>query len=113
MAKHSINLTGSTDSQVIGKTSNNPTGLDGYGATVFLRIDGGSGTFTLQASPDDGTTKYTVKDVNGNDVTGTANGMWNIVSGVGNRTSDFIQYYATLSGGSSADFTVILFDKCG
>lgn len=113
MAKHTVSLTGSSGSEVIGKTNNTPNGADGYGGTVFIKNNSGTGTITLQMSPDGGTTKYTVKDVTGTDITGTSNGAFSFVTGIGNKVSEYITFYATLSGGSSADFDVILFDKNG
>ena len=110
MAKHEVNITGTTDNQLLARVIT-PRGEDGYGASVFLKFNSGSGTATVQVSPDGGTTKYTVVDTSGVDITGTANAYHNFVLGIPNKNSDAINIYADLTGGSSADIDVILYDK--
>lgn len=112
MAKHTVNITGTTDNQLLGRIRS-ARGLSGFGGSVYVKINSGSGTVKIQTSPDGGTTKYTVKDTGGVEIETSSNAFFNFVHGVPNSNSDFIDIYADLSSGSNADIDVILFDTIG
>lgn len=84
-----------------------------YAGSFFAQGTFGSGTVTLQVSIDGGTTKITVKDVLGNNVSLSANGYQNFV--LGNPSTDLgadqITLYATLVGSTNPSLTVALFDN--
>lgn len=86
-----------------------------YEATIFAYGSGGSnfdgGTVTIQASPDQGTTKVTLKDIAGTVVSITANDVYNVKLGGGNRNQDFIELYATMIGATTPNVTVDVFDN--
>lgn len=83
-----------------------------YAASIFVKGDDGGGTWTLQVSPDDGTTKYTVKDVLGNNITGTANGYYNyVLSGDSSNNSGNMKLYIDLTGSTNPTLTVINYDN--
>ncbi len=107
--KHTQTLTGTTDNVLLANIVT-PRSNDGFGGTLFMKINSGSGTITFQISPDGGTTKYTLKDLSGNDLTGTANFYGSFVCGISNKNNDGLQIYADLSSGTSANVTCILYD---
>lgn len=86
--------------------------VGGQGRNVFtLYAIGtwGSGTLVLDSSPDAGTTYVDVNDSSGTQVSFTADGQVNFELQTSN--SDPVILKATLSGSSSPDLDVILFDS--
>ena len=111
MAKYTLNLTGSSDNQVLINQNKTTKEHEDFGASVFIQGTFSSATAVVQVSPDNGTTKYTAKDVNGNDISVTAAGYYNFLLGVGNKTSEHITVYGQITGGdSNTDVDFILFD---
>lgn len=90
-------------------------GLDIFEATVLVYGTGGnnfgSGTVTLQASPDGGTTKINLRDVAGTLVNIVDNDAYNIRLGNGNSLGDSITLYATMAGATSPSVQVDVFDN--
>lgn len=110
--KHSIsfNADGST---LIGRIPK-IEGADRYFATIFAYSGGGSGfgggTLTIQLSPNGGTTKVNASKPDGNALAFTANGAQNIETAYGNSQNG-IDVYATLSGSTTPNVIVDLFDN--
>lgn len=76
-------------------------------ATLFVTGDFGSGTVTLQASPDNGTTWVGVPDAAGNTVSFTANGIINFELFSNPENPVMLRY--NLAGSSSPAITCTLF----
>lgn len=91
------------------------TGLDLFEATVMVYGGGGnnfgSGTVTLQASPDGGTTKINLRDVAGTLVSITDDDAYNIRLGNGNNLADTITLYATMAGATAPTVQVAVYDN--
>lgn len=86
-------------------------GSDIYEATIFVTGTFGGGTVVIQASPDNGTTKVTLKDTTGTVVSVTANDVYNVRLGNANKNGDSIKLYATMSGSTSPTVSVAVFDN--
>lgn len=71
----------------------------------------GSGTLTWQFSPDGGTTKLTIKDLSGNDITSTADDNFLTNFATGSSNDDPIFLYATLAGATNPNIKVIVYDN--
>lgn len=112
MAKHTVNITGTTDNKLLARMRATKEGVS-FGGSVYIKINSGSGTVKVQVSPDGGTTKYTAKDTGGVEISATSNAYFNFVHGIPNKNDDAINIYADLSSGSSADIDVILYDTVG
>ena len=83
-----------------------------YAASFFVKGSNGGGTWTLQASPDGGTTKYTVQDVLGNDITGTTGAYFNyVLAGDAGTNSSGLELYVNLTGSTSPTLTIYNFDN--
>lgn len=83
-----------------------------YAASIFVKGDDGGGTWTLQASPDGGTTKYTVKDVLGNNITGTSAAYFNyVLAGDSSGTQDNVILYVDLNGATAPDLVIYNYDN--
>ena len=65
----------------------------------------------IQASPDGGTTKVTLKDVGGTAVSITENDVYNIRLGYAGKLGEEIEIYATLAGATSPTVDIIAFDN--
>lgn len=103
-------LTGTSGSNALS-TVHRPRHSDIYFGTVIISLASGSGTAKLQVSADGGTTKVDMKDVSGNAISTTGSAMFNFKLGNGAKSDDAPIIYATLTGGTSANFTVTLFDN--
>lgn len=112
MAKHIKNIT-ANESVLIG-VANKTAERDRYFATVSVIGGGGnnfgSGTVTIQYSPDNGTTKIDVLKPDESALTFTANGGRNVELGYGNSQNG-IELYATMTGSTSPDVDVIVHDN--
>lgn len=106
--KHTKNIT--ADSSTLLCSVTKPIGLDRYFATVSVFGTFGSGTVTLQYSPDGGSTKIDVTQ-NGTAVTFTANGGRNVELGFSNKLGEEILLYATMAGSTTPDVDVIVHDN--
>lgn len=84
-----------------------------YAGTLFIKGGLGAGTFTLQVSPDGGTTKYTVKDTLGNNITGSATGVYfnYVFAGDSSKNSDDMILYVDLAGATNPTLTVYNYDN--
>lgn len=82
-----------------------------FGATVFFQGTFGSGTATLQISPDGGLTKHTVFDENGDDIVFTQAGYANFVFGNASDNAGDLSLYVNLAGATSPSLSIILFDN--
>lgn len=88
-----------------------PKDLDFYEATVFVDGTFSGGTVQLLASPDGGTTKTVLRDVAGTLVNITANDVYNIRLGNGNKNADYILLYADITGATTPNLNVTVFDN--
>jgi hypothetical protein len=85
---------------------------DGYSATVFVNGTWGSGTFTITASPDGGTTKVAIKDIAGAAFSLTANGVGFFRIPIANvAAGSEIRLYGNLAGSTTPALTVTVFDN--
>lgn len=109
MAKHSVTI--DADESVKICSVGRGTGKDAYEVTVFAYGSFGSGTVTIQASPDAGTTKVTLKDVAGSTVSITTPDVYNIRTGFAGINGQEIELYATMSGSTTPSVTVDAFDN--
>lgn len=83
-----------------------------YAGSIFVKGSFGGGTWTLQVSPDNGTTKYTVKDVLGNNITGTGEAYFNyVLSGDSSGINNNMTLYVNLAGSASPSITVLNYDN--
>jgi len=81
-------------------------------ANAYIYGTFGSGTVTLFASPDGGTTKVALKDaISGTAITTTAAAMFTLRLGSGSTNSDNIILYATLAGSTNPALNVAIFDN--
>lgn len=80
--------------------------------SVFISGTFGSGTVKIQYSPDGGTTKFDAKDFTGTAMSATsASTFVTQPQGNGDKLSDYITVYATMSGSTNPAVTVTLFDN--
>lgn len=109
--KHTTSFT--ADGDALLTKIKKPRHADHYSATVFIYGSSfGSGTVTIQLSPDGGTTKITAKDSSGSDVTAAANSSFVLpVAGNGSDSDEFISLYANLNGSTSPSITIDVFDN--
>lgn len=108
MAKYTATITadGSTQLAVIQRRKDAPRWM----GTVSLSGTFGSGTYTLQWSPDGGTTKISIPDANG--TTGyTAATVLNLDLGNGSHLTDSPILYVLCAGSTNPSVTVTLFDN--
>lgn len=88
------------------------TEMNAFETTVFVTGDFDGGTVTIQASPDGGATKVTLKDVAGTVVSITEDDVYNIRLGYAGKLGQEIILYATMAGsGGSPDVDVVAFDN--
>ena len=112
MAKYTASLTANSGSTYLCNIDRRKVDANAWQATVFIDGTFGSGTVTIQYSPDQGTTKITGKDFTGTALSATANAVFTTQPmGNGAANSDFISVYATMSGATSPSVSVILFDN--
>ena len=109
MSKSTINLA-ANESKLLA-TAGRGSDMDAYEITVFVTGSFGSGTVTIQASPDGGTTKVTLRDVAGTIVSITDNDVYNIRLGYAGKLGEEIQLYATIAGATTPDVDVTSFDN--
>jgi len=110
MSKHTAEIT--ADGTVALANINKPANADKYFATIMISGSTfGSGTVTIQASPDGGVTKITVPDSTGVDFSATAATIRNIELGCGSSNGDFITLYAVMTGSTNPDVTITVFDN--
>lgn len=113
MSKHSVQLT-DNESKLICSAGRG-TEMDAYEMTVFVVGGGGNdfggGTVTIQASPDNGTTKVTLKDVAGTVVSITEDDIYNIRLLYAGKLGEEIEIYATMAGATSPTVDVIACDN--
>lgn len=103
-----VNITTNDTTPLI--TINAPRLSQGAGLSVFIQGTFGSATVTLQVSPDGGTTKYTAKDINGNDCITTSQAYFNIPLAIGGTNDDAPKLYALTAGGSGTNINIYTFD---
>lgn len=86
---------------------------DAWLGTAYSYGTFGGGTVAIQASPDGGTTKCTLKQEGTNvDATKTADGTVNVLHGGDSKNlSGNPQIYATITGSTGASVTVVLYDN--
>ena len=113
MSKHTQQLTDNTSVKICSVSRG--TDMDAYEVTVFAVGGGGnnfgSGTVTIQASPDGGTTKVTLKDVGGTTVSITTDDVYNIRLGYAGKLGEEIELYATMQGATSPTVDIVAFDN--
>lgn len=114
MSKHTAVL--DADESVKIASVERGANLDAYEVTVFAvgraATNGfGGGTVTIQASPDGGTTKVTLKDVGGTTVSITSDDVYNIRLGYAGKLGEEIELYATMSGSTSPTVDITAFDN--
>lgn len=112
MSKHTA-LLNDNESVLITSVSRG-TEMDMFETSVFVGLNGddfGGGTVTIQASPDGGTTKTTLKDVAGTVVSITENDVYNIRLGYAGKLGQEIEIYATMAGGTAPSVNVVAFDN--
>jgi len=115
MSKHTATLS-TNESAFICRVSRG-TEMNAYEVTVFATDDGGfgfnSGTVTIQASPNGGGKKVTLKDIGGAVVSITADDVFNIRLGYAGKLGEEIQIFATMLGaaGGDANVTIDAFDN--
>ena len=112
MSKHTA-LLDDNESILIASVSRG-TEMDRYEISVFVGLTGddfGSGTVTIQASPDKGVTKTTLKDVAGTVVSITENDIYNISLGYAGKLGQEIDIYATMAGGTTPNVNIVAFDN--
>lgn len=112
MSKHTALL--NDNESVLITTVGRGTEMDMYETSVFVGLtsdDFGGGTVTIQASPDNGTTKTTLKDVAGTVVSITENDVYNIRLGYAGQLGGEIEIYATMTGGTDPSVNIIAFDN--
>lgn len=81
-------------------------------ANAYIYGTFGSGTVTLFASPDGGTTKVALKDaISGTAITTAAAAMFTLRLGSGSTNTDNIILYATLAGSTNPALTVAIMDN--
>jgi hypothetical protein len=107
----------SADGTVAVCNVHKPNGLDFWRASVYITGAGGnnfgSGTVTLQSSPDGGTTKVTMKNLSGTTYSATSNDSVNLSLGSGATNSDAIKVYAVMTGSTNPSVTVTVKDNLG
>lgn len=86
------------------------SGIVGCVSSVWLSGTFGSGTITLKASIDDGTTKIALKDLTGTAVTVTANDIVPLDTMGWGAPSEEIILYASMSGATNPDVDIALYD---
>lgn len=109
MSKHTAVIDANESVEIC--TVSRGTDMDAYETTVFATGTFGSGTLTLQASPDGGTTKVTLKDVGGTTVSITADDVYNIRLGYAGKLGEEIKIYATMQGATNPNVVVTAFDN--
>jgi hypothetical protein len=110
MTKHTVSIDADESVKIcsVGRACD----ASGYNITVFATGGFGSGTVTIQASPDSGTTKVTLKDVAGSTVSITSDDVYNIKDlGYAGINGEEIEIYATMSGSTTPTVTVAAFDN--
>ena len=113
MSKHTATLT--DNESVFLATVGKRCGIDMYEITVCVYDGGGNGfgggTVTLQASPDNGTTKVTLRDIAGTIVSITQDDIYNIRLGYANKNGEELQIYATMAGATAPTVNVAAYDN--
>lgn len=114
MSKHVKTLT-DNESLPLCKVSRG-TDMDAFEVTVFVYSGGGngfnSGNVTIQASPDGGTTKVTLKDVAGSTVAISDDDVYNIRLGYAGKLGEEIELFATMQAAVGAtNVEVVAFDN--
>lgn len=109
MSKHSKSIT--TNESVFLCSASRGTVMDAYEVTVFATGTFDSGTITIQASPDQGSTLVTLKDTGGTTVSITADDVYNIRTGYAGKNGEEIGIYATMVGATSPDVQITAFDN--
>jgi len=116
MSKHTATLDDNESVKICSVSRG--TDMDAYEVTVFATAvaatDGfDSGTVTIQASPDGGTTKVTLKDVGGTTVAITTDDVYNIRLGYAGKLGEEIELYATMTSaaGGSTNVVITAFDN--
>lgn len=111
MAKYSATIT--ADGATLICKVKRPAHATVWQGTAFINGSTfGSGTVTLQASPDDGTTKIGMKDFNGTTISATANSVWPLAPmGNGNENDEYISIYANITGSTNPSLTVTIWDN--
>lgn len=116
MSKHTAVLDANESVEICSVSRG--TDMDAFEVTVFAVARAGtdgfdSGTVTIQASPDNGATKVTLKDVGGTTVSITADDVYNIRLGYAGKLGEEIKLYATMVGAvtPSPVVDIIAFDN--
>lgn len=113
MSKTQVQLTGN-ESKLLA-TVGRGASMDAYEITVFVTGGGGNdfggGTVTIQASPDGGVTKVTLRDVAGTIVSITDDDVYNVRLGYAGTLGGEIQIFATMAGATAPTVDVVGFDN--
>jgi hypothetical protein len=109
MSKHTATIDANESVEICSVSRG--TDMDAYEVTVFATGAFGSGTVTIQASPDGGTTKVTLKDVGGTTVSITQDDVYNIRLGYAGKLGEEIKLYATMQGATDPDVAITAFDN--
>jgi len=109
MSKHTAQI--DDNESVLITSVSRGTEMDAYEITVFVTGGFGGGTTTIQASPDGGTTKVTLKDVAGNVVSITEDDVYNIRLGYAGKLGEEIEIYATMAGATAPAVNIAAFDN--
>lgn len=109
MALYTSTITADGDTKLIDVRL--PRGKDKWVASVYIYGTFGSGTATLKASPDAGTTKITLKDSLGNNIATTAAAVYLVELGGTDKNAFSQGLYLTLSGATNPNLTVRVFDN--
>lgn len=81
-------------------------------ADIFIGGTFGSGTVKIQLSPDQGTTKYDLKDWNGTNMSSSSAVHYTSPPvGNGDKNSDFITLYAVMTGSTDPNVLITVFDN--
>ena len=79
-------------------------------AYIYPTASFGSGTVTIQGSPDAGVTKMTLDDDSGTAMSATANAVFNFDhKGNASANSNWPEIWATIAGSTAATVTVVLY----
>ena len=111
MSKYTVTLSGDGSTKVC-EIDRRRADSNNWQGTAFISGTFGSGTVKLQFSPDGGTTKFDSKDWSGTAISTTANAMFvTQPMGSGDKLTDFISVYATITGSTNPSVSVSLFDN--
>ena len=112
MARHTATLS-AQNTQVLVCKVHKPRKLDTYFVSILASGTFGSGTVTLNASVDGGSTLIPLKDALGNAATLTAAGNVNLSLGTPNAVDDVLGIYASIATATNPSISINAFDNIG